>query len=179
MTEPSVRSDTEPMAFTRGEFLRGAMSAWLWFLGLDIAAWMLIYSPSGGVVAAMYVIPWSVVGLIVFAAPAWWLARALRHTERPSRHMAAFAVLGAVVGVVVTALFFALSGLPFDPSAAVVYLVNTAAGAAAVTLGWRRGARKVLRPDAPCEPRDADAQVEDTLVERAQPPRADGFETGR
>lgn len=176
MSEPAVRSAAEPMAFSHGEFLRGAVSAWLWFLGLDIAAWMFIYLPSGGVVAAIYVLGWATVGLVVFAAPAWWLGRALRRTHRIGRHLAAFAVFGAGVGVVVTALFFfTLSGrLPLDPSAAVVYVVNTTAAAAAVTLGWRRGARDVLRPDVPQERGDPDAQVEDALVERAQAPQENG-----
>ncbi len=42
------RSPAAPMAFSRGEFVRGAIRAWVCFLGIDLLVWLFVYFPLGG-----------------------------------------------------------------------------------------------------------------------------------
>lgn len=170
MNETSPRTPAEPMAFTRTEFLRGALSAWLWFLLLDLSVYGIIFFPTGAAVAAMFAVPWSAGAVVIFAFPAWLLGRALRRRAHVGVHVAAFAALGAVIGVITTATYlFVAAGRPeiafFDSP---FWLVNTAASAVAVALGWRRGARAVLSPGARSSRRDTDAEAEDVLADRAR-----------
>ncbi|GAA3903079.1 hypothetical protein [Microbacterium invictum] len=170
MSEPLPRTAAEPMAFTQTEFLRGALSAWLWFLLLDISVYGIIFFPMGAAVAAMFAVPWSAAAVAVFAFPAWLLGRALRRRARVAVHVAAFAALGVVVGVITTATYLvvATGRLEIDSFfGSPLWVVNVAASAFAMVLGWRRGARAVLRPRAPSIRRDADAAAEDALVDPA------------
>jgi signal transduction histidine kinase len=166
MTETSPRTQTEPMAFTRTEFWRGATSAWLWFIPLSLAPWTIFFGPYA-VIAAMYVVPWSIGAALVFATPAYLLGRALRRIPRMPVHLLAFASLGAAVGVATTVVLFAVDPSLGQAMGAAILTVNTAASTAAVTIGWWRSARRALRSDVvPVETRgaDTDAAAEDALL---------------
>lgn len=163
MSDGSPRTSTEPMAFTRTEFLGGALRAWLWAVALLIAAWTAIIFP-GGMIAAIYVLPASVAALVVFVAPAWGLGRALRRVARVRTHVLSFAAFGGVIGACAGLVFRASTGYSgpfFDGFLAFFLAVNTVASAAAVALGWWGAARRALRPHTPSP--DPDAAAEDAL----------------
>lgn len=112
------RSPSEPMAFTRAEFWRGALAAWCTFMillsltlivtgvaqsGLPwdpplsmIALYLMFGLPIGGLIAAV---------VTVTASPvAWVVSRALRRTRSVVVHLLTYAAFGAALGFAVLML---------------------------------------------------------------------------
>jgi hypothetical protein len=160
----SVRTAAEPMAFTAGEFWRGALSAWLWFLGLSTLGflpWLFMALH----IVLLYTVPWSIAGMLIGLAPAFGLGRALRRVASVPVHIVVFTVFGAALGVGMTTIALAVMGGGYGGSA-VFWLVPIVASVAAVPLGWLRGSRdarrtaggRVRHPSV-----DPDAAYEDSL----------------
>lgn len=155
------------MKFTRSEFVRGAIAAWVWFLILHQVA--LIPLRGYGVFALYATLPWSVGALLLGSPVAYALAFGLRRQPRVIRHLLAFTTLGLAVGTVATlvALWLPAWGIPsegLDPWLGV--LVAVSAGPA-VALGWWHTARRSLatdRGEATHRRRvDPDAEFEDSI----------------
>lgn len=166
----SPRTDAEPMAFTRTEFLRGVLAAWLWALAFPSLAWLVIFFPAGWI-GTVVVVPVASVATALFALPAWLLGRALRGVRRRWVHAVAFSLFGALVGGAATALYAVwASGDLSLPSSAFLYGVNALCGASAVALGWRHAVRRAFgvtpRPPQTPRPSVVDAATEDELAER-------------
>lgn len=156
------------MNFTRPEFVRGAIAAWVWFLVLHQIA--LIPLGGYGLLALYVTLPWSIGALLLASPVAYVLALGLRTQPRARWHLVAFAALGLVVGTIATAMALLLSawGIPSDGSVptwcgAVVAL----SAGPAVALGWWHSARRshaTDRGDAiQREGGDPDAQFEDSI----------------
>lgn len=167
--ESSPRTDAEPLAFTKAEFLRGVLSAWLWFLGLSGLAQAFLLGP--WVLLALVVTgPWSVVGVLIGAPLAYGLGHALRRVTAVPVHITLFAALGLLVGTATTAAAIAVAwGIPdsgFGDLRPFV-VANVAAAGAAVGIGWTRTAFRALRDDrgrdAGVRRIDSDAALEDSL----------------
>jgi hypothetical protein len=91
------------MAFTAGEFFRGAMSAWLWFLVLSTLGYVpLMYSLLPILVLVTTFV--SLLAAVVGSGPAYLIGRALRSVRATAVHVLVFAVYGLVLGVVATAV---------------------------------------------------------------------------
>ena len=138
------------MAFTMREFLRGAISAWGWFIVFSTAAhlpiagfyfWLVLYCT----------VPWSLGALLVGSLIAYGLGWSLRGIPSVPVHVAMFTLLGAVVGIATTALAVlppgsALTGLNAEDYRFSIVVVCTAS-TIAVPLGWWQTARRALRLD--------------------------------
>ena len=153
MTTPlhvSPRTDAAPMAFTAGEFIRGAIYAWLWFLLFSTLAIV----PIGGVmswIALIYTVPWSVGALILGSPLAYGLGLFLQHNPSIPSHAASFTAFAALIGIVTTSLaaFAPWSGLQGSLNAGYTSLIVAVCVSAtiAVPLGWWQTARRALRHD--------------------------------
>lgn len=158
------RTAERPMAFTFGEFARGAGLAWLAFqlafpllyAVVGIVAGLLAPSSSDpvgqslafGIASVFYTFlsqtPWTLGALVFGGILAWLLGWALQRVPAFGWHLAAFAALGALIGVVASwSAFGAMGG-----GALVVQLPAVAVSAAAVAFGWWWTARRALRADA-------------------------------
>ncbi len=126
-SRPSPRSEERPMAFTAGEFIRGALAAWGLFVlispfalagygtvgsliltGRSDAEWIvptLLISP-------MILVPYSLGALVIGAPLALLLGLSLRRIRRRAVHIACFAGLGALVGAAATIVFTWMSTIP-------------------------------------------------------------------
>jgi len=163
------RTDAEPLAFTRSEFLRGARRAWLTVTLLLVGVWILV-TVGWGIVAAPVILVASLGALVVGSPGAYLLGRALRTNPHVGRHMALFAVYGGALGAAATATTVAVLG-GHDPFAVLLYVVNVPVTALGVAWAWFATARRALRADAPGKQptagrRDPDARDEDALDDR-------------
>lgn len=167
MTALSPRTSAEPMAFTVDEFLRGAIVAWLWFIGLSTIVWFIV-SPAIALVAAVFSLPWSIGGLLAFLLPARVLGWSLRRVATVWVHVVAFAVLGVAIGPVMTIVFSSLTSSSGYDSWSMTMIVNLLASACAVPLGWSHAYRRGVRNDQGRTPTrastDPDAAAEDALA---------------
>ena len=170
----SVRTAAEPMAFTNGEFLRGAVTAWLLFVAFDAVAFGTLFFPSGLMLVAVVAAPVSFLALLVFAMPAWWLGRSLRRQRRVAVHLTVFAGFGLVVALLSTAAYFlmATGTVSVESASLLLWLPNVVAGVSATLLGWRRGARAVLAVTPRAS--DPDGIAEDALAEAERSGRPAG-----
>lgn len=156
------------MGFSRAEFLRGAIAAWLWFLLIHQLA-LLVVAMGYGVLALYLTIPWSFGALVIGSPLAFLLGRVLRAERRKWVHEVTFGIFGLVVGVLTTALAVWLTndGYLGDFAGWWWFTAVVAASACpAVVLGWRYGAREMRRPGTTRAPRrrvDLDADYEDSL----------------
>lgn len=171
----SPRTDAAPLAFTRTEFLRGAARAWLWTTLLLIVAWAI--STGGiGVVSALFILPASVVALVIGAPGAYGLGRWLRRSPRVPVHLAVFAAYGALLSVVVTALYAVIVTTPATGLAALLesswlLIVNTPVTAVGLAGAWYVTAKRARQADVgiavgPARDDDPDAATEDALDQR-------------
>lgn len=161
----SPRTPEVPMAFTAGEFWRGAGLAVIWFVVLTIPASVIAgigmglssegsYGAGGTagamasavgtllMMAPLISAPWAIGAFAVFTPVAYALGRGMRRVPELSHHALAFSGLGVLVSVVTTlalSILFPLGAL------AIPYAL---AAAVAVFLGWWRTARTALRTDA-------------------------------
>ena len=156
-----------PMAFTVAEFVRGAVAAWVAFLVLATAAYAAVIQGYVVVATAFYV-PWSLGAALVGSPAAYLLGRSLRRVRRIAVHIAAFAALGAAVGLAATIVFVAVYG--HGNGGTLYYVVNLALSVIAVPLGWYWTARRALRHPRPRV--DPDAMAEDAAA--AGGPHTDG-----
>jgi hypothetical protein len=165
------RSDSEPMTFTRSEFLRGAIAAWVWFLILHQVA--LLFPLVGYGWFALYAtLPWSVGALVLGSPFAYVLGLRLRKQSRVAWHLVAFTVLGLIVGTTATllALWLPAWGIPSHSEYGALdtpaVLVAASAGPA-VALGWWHTARRALAADrgetVGRQRSDPDAEFEDSI----------------
>lgn len=170
----SPRTDLEPFAFTRTEFLAGAGRAWLWTTLLLIAAWAVLSGGLSLVVGSVMILVASIPAVVVGAPGAYALGRRLRRSPRVEKHLVLFVVYGAVVGALTTMLVGPVvtgtsEGFSIVPLFA---LVNVPLSAISVASAWFVTMRKALRADAAgfgdgsVSARDVDAAVEDALEER-------------
>lgn len=82
---------------------------------------------------------------MLFVVTAWSLGRALRRSPRAGVHMISFAALGAANGVAATAdCLLSANGRIGNSFDVVLFVVNAARSAAAITLGRRFTARRAL-----------------------------------
>jgi hypothetical protein len=165
--DTSLRSPIEPMAFTRAEFMRGAVAAWVWFLVLHSAMfsiWIGIYV----VVAWSVTLPWSLLALFLGSPLAYLLGKALRSQRLIVVHLTAFTLLGLTLGAA-TATAALLVGWGFPPGQASDYTVMAVAvvacAGAAVPLGWWWTVRRARATDHSKSTKriDPDAAFEDAL----------------
>ncbi|GAA1808399.1 hypothetical protein [Agromyces neolithicus] len=161
-----VRTPELPMAFTWGEFARGAGFAWLVFqlvfpLSYPVMSLgsFLLYPPSSGstdvlvfallgsVMMFVFALPWSIGALVMVGGPtAWLLGLALRRVRPIWVHLIAFAVLGAVVG---GATAWTAGAVMTGSASSFGYtLPGALVTGASVAYGWRRTARRALADDA-------------------------------
>ncbi|MDD7930006.1 hypothetical protein PUW81_006215 [Microbacterium sp. NM3R9] len=166
----SPRTDDEPFAFTRAEFLRGAGRAWLRTTLLLIAVWATA-TIGVGIVATFVILPSSAVAIVVGAPGAYAIGRRLRTSSRVRLHVTAFAAYGALLAVVVTAgyiLTTATADLAALSASWWMFLVNVPVTAFGLANAWFATAKRAV-PAAfapPTSPGDADAAVEDDLDDR-------------
>jgi len=176
---PSPRTDDEPMAFTADEFLRGTVASWLAFNALfavSLAVMSLITPASGWgspwaavAMLAIYVVPISLlvsgVVTLLCCGAAWALGRRLRRTPSLLPHVIGYAVLGALIGLLVVGGYQLVVTQRLDLGGWFALLV-LACSAAALPLGWSRAVRRARRADAglirPARV-DPDAAAEDAL----------------
>lgn len=139
------------MAFTRREFWRGvrasALSALLLLtVALAVSAWVS-WTPSWGSRAGYllltlgYGVPFGAVVIVAVSAlaspAAWVLGRALAGTPHIVTHLAAFAALGAAVGLLTLLGYALVAGMPAAHAFAdVTPWALAAACAVAVAAGW-------------------------------------------
>lgn len=174
-----VRSASEPMAFTRDEFWRGAWSAWAIFVALMLSSVLisvaitspaLLLSPMWILIllgaTALYGGGIGLAALIAGSPIAWAMGRMLRREPRLRIHAATYVGLGILMG----ALAFAVLRLLWGPSglgdSSVSLIVLSAI--AAPPLGWWRSVRTAHREDLGLRRRqrrrpDEDAAFEDSL----------------
>lgn len=95
---PSPRSDSEPMRFTRWEFVRGAIAAWVWFLVLHQLL-LLIPLAGYGLWGLYATVPWSIGVLLIGSPAALALGWAMRRQPKVPLHLLAFAAFGLILGV--------------------------------------------------------------------------------
>lgn len=178
--EASPRTDAEPMAFTQTEFLRGALSAWLWFLALSA---ILQVFPAGGwlPVVFLYTAPWSVLALLVGLPFAHLIGRAMRRVTAVGAHMLVFTVFGLAIGAAAT--FTALGVGWVSPTMSsdlgIFVVANIACAGGAVCIGWSRTALPALRADREGPPRRADPGPDEAFEDALSPsaaPRGTGSE---
>ncbi|MFS0714706.1 hypothetical protein ABC195_12540 [Microbacterium sp. 2P01SA-2] len=171
----SPRTTAEPFAFTRSEFWSGAGRAWLWTAFLLIAVWAI--STGGiGIVAALFILPASVVALAIGAPGAYVLGRLLRRSPHVPIHLAIFAAYGVLVSVVVTAAYSLVTMTPTTGLAAVLesswlLIVNGPVTAIGLAGAWFVTAKRARRADAGAvsiagRSEDPDAAAEDAFDER-------------
>ncbi|GLJ78908.1 hypothetical protein [Microbacterium imperiale] len=168
----SPRTEAEPLAFTRAEFLRGAGRAWLWTTLLLIAVWGVL---SGGftlTVGSVFILMASVPGLVVGAPGAYAIGRLLRRSPHVASHAIVFATYGAAIGATTTLVAVPLmtGGSDLGSAGAAFSLVNAPVSAVGVAVAWFATARQALRSDRTggdlATDRDADAAAEDALADR-------------
>ena len=164
-----VRTPELPMAFTWGEFVRGAGFAWLAFqlvfplsypvvlimialrapdpfeaLAQAVSWWLL-----GIVFTFMYALPWSIGVLVLVGAPAaWMLGLALRRVRAIRVHLVAFTTLGLVVGGATMWFQDVLVQDAADPVPLELAIAGAIVTGASVAWGWRRTAKRALADDA-------------------------------
>ncbi|MCD2443597.1 hypothetical protein LQ757_15060 [Agromyces sp. SYSU K20354] len=165
-----VRTPELPMAFTFGEFARGAGIAWLVFqlvfplsypLIIVVAALMssdpataissawaqaLMWGILGILWSFVFALPWSLGALVLLGGPAAWvLGLTLRRVRSIGVHLVLFAILGLGVGGLTAWLASSTmstgAGIPYAVIGAVVTAVS-------VAYGWHRTARRALKDDA-------------------------------
>ncbi|WP_394279929.1 hypothetical protein [Microbacterium sp.] len=176
MTTVPVRTLEEPMAFTMGEFLRGALIAFLGYplWGTLLTAIVSVPADPAGVltwlpVFLLYLVgvaaPWTIGTLVVGLTPAWALGRALRRVSGKGLHVAAFALLGAALGALTLVVALTIGGMP--PLTPELFIAHVGAGGLTVVTGWWFTARRALHPRqrARRTQADLDAAVEDRIVE--------------
>lgn len=164
VTTGSPRTEAEPMAFTREEFLRGVFAAGGWFLLIDTV--LNIYLMVGVLLVVVVAAFWTAIAALAFGPVAHAIGRGLRRTSALRVHLLAFAGLGLVVGVVMTVIALSAFGggpwnLVWDGWFSYMFATHVVAATVAVPLGWWHTARKALRPHAPREPH---ASAGDDLV---------------
>ena len=169
----SPRTARRPMAFTAGEFIRGALVAFGWFYALYVPAVglltlmsALVDSPAGPasdpsrLLALAEVIPLSIIGL-VWAAPASLVALAtygggaallvglaLRTSRRVWVHLTLYALIGVAVGAATPLLTFRIVSTGLFPSATSdleLAIPFALSTGAAVVLGWLSGMKDARR----------------------------------
>lgn len=172
---PSPRTAALPMAFTGREFFGGALAAWGYFLALIAPATvaylvMIIVLDVGGVpeylmqfptVLAIYaiaiiaayivIVPWSIAGFLVGASMAYAIGLSLRRTSNFALHVAAFTILGLIVGIATStlgAILFTGAVALTSPTSLVAIAIYSLVTAVAVPLGWLFAASRALRSDA-------------------------------
>lgn len=159
-----VRTPQRPMAFTRREFWRGVRATWvsamiLLVIFLTISA-LLSWTPSWGsllgqvFMVLMYGVPVGaiVTAIVALAASplAWALGRQLARTARIAVHVASFAALGALVGMLVYVAYLAIMNVRVVPEFASPTLWVLSAGCSlAVCSGWSWTVRKSIREQEP------------------------------
>lgn len=158
------RTEEEPMSFSRSEFLKGALAAWLWFLVIHQA---LLLVPTGGYgfVALYLTLPWSF-GAVVIGSPfAFALGQALRRQRRSWVHIVAFGSYGLIIGVVTTGLASWLLVGSTQPGWWLFASLTAVSACPAVVLGWWHAARRARKADSvkATKAADVDAEHEDSL----------------
>jgi hypothetical protein len=173
---PSPRTDAEPFAFTRDEFLDGAFAAW-WLsasaVGVIIMAAMPMHIGFAGMLAAlMATLCVALLGfpaMMLFAPVVWLVGRSMRKVQRMSVHLAVQTAAGLVIGVLSTIAVLSLFGaVPFLLGGVPLFAAGPAIG---LPLAWFRAYRRAWRSDAgllPPSPPDPDAVVEDAIDERSR-----------
>ncbi|MFE6733494.1 hypothetical protein [Microbacterium sp. NPDC057650] len=139
------------MGFTFAEFLRGMWAAWGLFLAILVACLIVLPVLFGAGGGALVIVGYgllfgggiSLAAMAVFSPVAWVLGWCLRRVRPRGVHLACFAGLGAVIGLVVSAIF---AGGP-APGAAVLSLAFAVAAAISVTFGWRHASKRALDGD--------------------------------
>ena len=142
------RTDSASMDFMTEEFIRGALAAWFWFLGISTLALAPVLTLMV-LVVPIYSVPWSLGALLVGSPIAYAIAKGLRNVSSVAVHMIAFGLFGAAVGIATMwAATWAAGPLSLEECLATFlslpYLVMVAAASISVLLGWRRGARRIL-----------------------------------
>lgn len=98
----SPRTDAEPLAFTRTEFLAGTARVWGATTLLLIVGWAVLTGGFSLVVGAVAILLVSVPAVVIGSPGAYALGRLLRRLPRVGAHLLAFSAYGALVGVVTT-----------------------------------------------------------------------------
>lgn len=158
------------MRFTRWEFVRGAIAAWVWFLVLHQLL-LLIPLAGYGVWGLYATVPWSIGALLVGSPAALAVGWAMRRQPKVPLHLFAFAGFGLILGVVATALALWLPawGLPGNGFAdmRLPAVIVAASASAAVAVGWWFTARRALAADrdvpSAAPGRSQDEAYEDSL----------------
>lgn len=163
----SPRSPRHPLAFNGDEFLYGVWRAWLLFQCIAPASVFVsvLISAAQGVggaaqvadvvgsafgstlLAGVFGLPTSILAPLIGMLPAYFLGKALRRVRDERIHIAAFAVLGLVIGVGTVVAFTAVVGLGPEQMSHVWILLVLAAGVA-VPFGQFAAVRRALAADA-------------------------------
>ncbi|SDQ15709.1 hypothetical protein SAMN04487847_0643 [Microbacterium sp. cf332] len=169
----SPRTDAEPLAFTRTEFLAGTARAWGATTLLLVLAWAVLTGGFSLVVGTVVIVLASLPAVVIGSPGAYALGRLLRRSPRVGAHLFAFTAYGALVGVVTTAI--ALRAFTGDSGdgwvGSIAFLVNVPLSAIGLAGAWFITMRRALRLDAAgfgevAPTPDADAAAEDALDER-------------
>jgi hypothetical protein len=163
----SPRTSEQPMAFQFGEFARGALIAWGWFLLLSlpalviaavISAWETASGAYDGwlntigltiffwvIYGGFFVLAWSIGALLLGAPLAYLLGFLLRGVAGIRIHLAAFTLFGIGLGIAVACT----TPLPTEilpwPNTTTPFVL---AAGIAIPVGWHRTARRALANDA-------------------------------
>lgn len=142
------QAGSAPMDFSTEEFIRGALAAWLWFLGISTLALAPMLQLMVAIVP-LYSVPWSLGALVLGAPIAYVIAKGLRKVSSVAVHLVVFAVFGAGIGfATMWAASWAAEPFSIEEGFAsflsLPHLVMVASATIAVVLGWRRGARRIL-----------------------------------
>lgn len=177
-TDPSPRTDAEPMAFTADEFLRGVVAAWLWFNALFAPtltiAVTFTQAPGWGpwwsqaVIVLVYAVPVALVAsgvvTLLLCGSAWVLGRRLRRHRSFALHALCYTALGAAIGTLVVVAYTLVVRAPVDLTQPIA-AITVGCSAAAVGLGWGSTVRRAIRIEAGHgrhrARRDVDADFED------------------
>ena len=159
------RTPEQPMAFSSGELLRGAVIVWATFLGLMMLFVPLFTTISGlavgqspletiatipeaiglAILAVLYALVPSLIVMALGAGLSGLIGRALRRVSSIPVHLAVYTLLGAVISAVYWVIFHAPGAWsPYDA----FLLAPAVAATVAVPLGWWWNARHALQRDA-------------------------------
>ena len=177
----SPRTVQLPMAFTRWEFLRGALITYGLFLAFSAGAWIWIFV-IGAIIAVMYVAPFGFASLILVGIPlAYLTGMLLRREVRTWVHLLWHGLVGLVAGgagILLALCIFGPNGMwevsrPHLPDFSVladgwiIALVEALLTVGAAMSGWRITSRMALKADSPQvvrDSRDADSAYEDHVL---------------
>lgn len=152
-----TRTPEQAMAFTSGEFWRGAWTAWGLFMILLLACLIVVSIATGAGFLLVIVLMYgalvggsiSLLAMLAFSPLAWLIGRWLRKLAVRWVHAVVFTLFGAGVGAAMPLICQLVLGTPTSYPLDAWTLTLIGASATAVGGGWWCAVRRALDSDSP------------------------------